>query len=257
MNKKSLKKKIVVPKKVLSQQSWFGRISRYILAAASGLGLVGVIFSQSVSGFCANSMSCIANMSAKVENNAVGVFDGQTITPPKIDLAADKTKPTVLGTESPLGEKHIYVDLDAQTLYAFQGSTLILNTLVSTGKWHPTPPGDYHIWVKIRSTRMSGGSGNDAYDLPNVPYVMFFYSDQVSKGQGFSLHGAYWHDNFGHEMSHGCVNMRPIDAQIIYDWASPTTVSTTTYATAQDPGTEISICQKVQVQEGSSPVCVE
>lgn len=38
------------------------------------------------------------------------------------------------------------------------------------------------------------------YDLPNVPYTMYFY-------QGYGLHGTYWHNNFGTPMSHGCVNM--------------------------------------------------
>ncbi|MBN9188735.1 MAG: L,D-transpeptidase, partial [Microbacterium sp.] len=34
-----------------------------------------------------------------------------------------------------------------------------------------------------------------------------------------ALHGAYWHHNFGHRMSHGCVNM-PLDvAKFVYYWA--------------------------------------
>jgi lipoprotein-anchoring transpeptidase ErfK/SrfK len=33
---------------------------------------------------------------------------------------------------------------------------------------------------------------------------MYFY-------QGYGLHGAPWHNNFGHRMSHGCVNL-PLDA---------------------------------------------
>ncbi len=231
-----------------------------MLAALSGIALfcaVSFFSFKNQTAFCANSISCIHNLSAQVENNAIGVFDGQAIIPPKINLAEKPVKMNVLGATSLSGEKHIYVDLNDQTLYAFQGSTLVLNTLVSTGKWHPTPPGDYKIWIKIRSTRMSGGSGNDAYDLPNVPFVMFFANAQVSEAEGFSIHGAYWHDNFGHEMSHGCVNMRPVDAETLYDWASPATVGSTTHATAEDPGTTVSICQKVQIQEGTTPVCVE
>jgi lipoprotein-anchoring transpeptidase ErfK/SrfK len=41
---------------------------------------------------------------------------------------------------------------------------------------------------------------------------MFFYS-------GYSMHGCYWHNNFGQPMSHGCVNMRMSDAQWLYNWA--------------------------------------
>jgi lipoprotein-anchoring transpeptidase ErfK/SrfK len=41
---------------------------------------------------------------------------------------------------------------------------------------------------------------------------MYFYS-------GYAIHGAYWHNNFGAPMSHGCVNMTPGEAQILYNWA--------------------------------------
>jgi lipoprotein-anchoring transpeptidase ErfK/SrfK len=52
------------------------------------------------------------------------------------------------------------------------------------------------------------------YYLPNVPYVMFFY-------KAYSLHGTYWHNNFGQPMSHGCVNLRTEDAQWLYEWSGP------------------------------------
>ena len=73
---------------------------------------------------------------------------------------------------------------------------------------------------------MSGGSKElgTYYYLPNVPYIMFFYNDKVSKSTGYSLHGTYWHNNFGVPMSHGCINMRTGDVAQIYNWA---TVGTT------------------------------
>lgn len=180
--------------------------------------------------YCANSISCIKNLNVNIENGALGTFEGQTIIAPKIDLTADLSKPKVLADETAAGTKHVYVDLTHQTLYAYQGNTLFLQTLVSTGKWHPTPTGDFKIWVRLRATRMTGGSGADYYDLPNVPFVMFFANNQIGEGQGFSLHGAYWHDNFGHPMSHGCVNMRIVDAEKLYNWiddpsANPTVVT--------------------------------
>lgn len=189
---------------------------------------------------CANSVSCTKDLSTKVENNTAGVFEGQKVMPPPIDLSA-KTNNTVLGDSVAPGDKHIYVDLTTQTLYAYQGKTLVMKTLVSTGKWHPTPTGDFSIWIKLRATRMTGGEGDDAYDLPNVPYVMFFYNNDIGKSLGFSLHGAYWHNNFGHPMSHGCVNMRIVDAEKLYNWVDPPTDGLTTYATDEHPGTKITI----------------
>ncbi len=57
------------------------------------------------------------------------------------------------------------------------------------------------------------------YDVPNVPHVQYFGNDQLSWHEGYSLHGAYWHHNWGHVMSHGCVNL-PLDfATWLWDWA--------------------------------------
>jgi hypothetical protein len=177
---------------------------------------------------CANSKSCTSDLAEKIENGAMGVFAGKEILAPHINLAYDKNF-TVLGTKDAKGEKHIYVDLANQKLYAYEGKEKIFETLVSTGRWGKTPVGNFHIWHKVRSTRMSGGEGNDAYDLPNVPFVMFFYGD-------FGLHGAYWHDNYGHTMSHGCVNMRPIDAEVIYNWSDG--------PEGKQKGTPVSVCEE-------------
>ncbi len=180
------------------------------LAIGSAVFILGtVIFKPQVP--CANSHSCTSDLTVKIENGATGMFDGKKVIPPIIAQSQETSQQSVLGTQS-AADKHIYVDLTTQTLYAYQGATLFMQTLVSTGRWNKTPVGNFNIWEKLISTRMSGGQGADAYDLPNVPYVMYFYSD-------YGLHGAYWHDNFGHTMSHGCVNMRQIDAKKLYNWA--------------------------------------
>lgn len=190
---------------------------------------------------CANTLSCKTLPTLAIENESLGVFENQTVIPPQIDLAAEPIVPNVLGDTTAKGEKHIYVDLEHQLLSAYDGDTLFMETPVSTGKWGRTPAGEYTIWVKMRSTRMSGGSGADYYNLPNVPYVMFFYSPTVPKISGYSFHGAYWHDNFGHPMSHGCVNMRQIDAEKLYNWATPATTSSITYVDSTNTGTKVTI----------------
>jgi lipoprotein-anchoring transpeptidase ErfK/SrfK len=68
--------------------------------------------------------------------------------------------------------------------------------------------GRYTIQRKYEKQRMTGVD----YDLPNVPWVMYFYS-------GYAIHGAYWHNKFGTPTSHGCVNMRIDEAEMIYHWA--------------------------------------
>ena len=191
------------------------------------------------SPFCANQISCIKNLTGVYEENASSAqFAGRTISNPK-QLAVALPQAAVLGNST--GEKRIEVNLNNQHLYAYEGNHLIYDFPVATGKWYPTPTGTFYIWVKLRYTRMSGGTGADYYNLPNVPFVMFFYNDSVSKSQGFSLHGAYWHNNFGHPMSHGCVNMRAEDVEKIYNWADPPTDGNMTYANKEDEGTKITI----------------
>ena len=82
------------------------------------------------------------------------------------------------------------------------------------------------------------------YDLPNVPSTMYFYNAEVPKSRGYGIHGAYWHNNFGHPMSHGCVNMRTVDAEKLYHWVSPDAKGNVTLATNEDPGTTITIYGK-------------
>jgi len=109
-----------------------------------------------------------------------------------------------------MGEgKHILVVLSQQTTYAFENGNLLGQFLSSTGlPGTPTVTGDFAIYIKLDSQRMVG----PGYDLPGVPWVMYFY-------QGYGLHGTYWHNNFGHPMSHGCVNLRTGDAAWMYTWA--------------------------------------
>jgi lipoprotein-anchoring transpeptidase ErfK/SrfK len=196
------------------------KIALFILFVSLALG--GLFVSrQNRLPACANTLSCEESLSLKVENDTPGVFNGQAVMPPAIDLAAKEPDTQVLGEAS--GDKRIDVDLATQTLTAYQGDQVFLKTLVSTGKWGRTPTGEFSIWTKFRATKMSGGSGNDYYYLPNVPFVMYFSNNQVAKGRGYSLHGTYWHNNFGHPMSHGCVNMRTVDAEKIYYWADAST----------------------------------
>lgn len=159
--------------------------------------------------------------------------------PPEIQ----DNKKAVLAEYTGGGNKHIYIDLSKQELYAYEDNHLIYTFPVSSGKWYPTPTGDFKIWIKVRYTKMSGGSTalHTYYYLPNVPYVMFFSNDKIAQSRGFSLHGTYWHDNFGHPMSHGCVNMRTADAETLYYWTSPKVLANTTYASNEDPGTPITI----------------
>ena len=132
---------------------------------------------------------------------------------PTSEYVAPKAPPVVAAGGGNSG-RWIDVNLSTQSVYAYEGDTVVNSFVVSTGTWMtPTVTGKYKIWIKFKSTAMSG----PGYYLPNVPYVMYFY-------KGYGLHGTYWHNNFGTPMSHGCVNLRTSDAEWLYNWASVGTV---------------------------------
>lgn len=108
------------------------------------------------------------------------------------------------------GERWIEVNLAQRRLYAHEGNKIVFSSVVSIGKPStPTVRGTYRIYAKLRYTRMTG----PGYNLPNVPYTMYFY-------RGYAIHGAYWVRTFGTRISHGCVNMNLTDAARLFNWAS-------------------------------------
>ena len=180
------------------------------------------------------------DLSGEVEaDETEGFIDGEEVKVPPI-LPYDEPK-TVLGINNE--NKWIEVDLSEQKLRAWEGNTLILESLTSTGlPYFPTPKGEFHIWYKTRATRMKGGEGRYAYNLPNVPNTMFFEGPGVPSSKGYGIHGAYWHNDFGKVHSHGCVNL-PLDkAAQLYEWASPDMQGKSALrASADNPGTRIVI----------------
>ncbi len=138
--------------------------------------------------------------------------DDQDNVPPATPATTPSPEPT-----APMGQfglKWVDVNLTNQTMIAFEGQTPVFSSKVSSGvPRHPTVQGIYRIYAKYKSVTMQGGQGTaEYYYLPNVPYTMYFYS-------GYALHGAYWHNNFGQPMSHGCVNLSVDAAKWMYDWA--------------------------------------
>lgn len=141
-------------------------------------------------------------------------------------------------------ERWIDVDLAQQTLVAYEGPKPLFATIVSTGKGPPktelaTPPGVHRIWVKIFTTKMDNLEKEDIekhYALEDVPWVQFF-------DKAVALHGVFWHRDFGHVHSHGCVNLAPIDARWLYAFTSPHLPAgwTAVYPTSSELGTVVRV----------------
>jgi L,D-transpeptidase catalytic domain len=121
-------------------------------------------------------------------------------------------------------ERWIDVNLSTQTVLLFEGTQPIYATLMSSGKEstikekdHRTPTGEWRIREKHVTATMDGdgsAAGDLPYSIEGVPYVMYFHNS-------YALHGAFWHQNYGVRMSHGCINLAPLDAKYLFFHTDP------------------------------------
>ena len=137
------------------------------------------------------------------------VYDEALFVPPVATPESKGAPPPPTGTG-----RSVVVSLGRQALWAYEGRRVVMSTFVSTGtEQFKTPPGLFSVNTKLEAQTMEGVIGGEYYNVPGVPYVMYFTD------QGHALHGTYWHENFGAPMSHGCVNL-PMDvAEWMYGWA--------------------------------------
>jgi len=146
---------------------------------------------------------------------------------------------TLLSADIPENRKHIYVDVATQSVTAFEDDkTVLIARCSSGGKGTLTPLGDFRSFHKgptIHMTNDGEAGAGRGYDLPGVPWVSFF------TGTGDSLHGTYWHNDYGQPRSHGCVNLLPADAKFIYRWTRPEVPVDTPYLYKPGQGTRVQV----------------
>jgi lipoprotein-anchoring transpeptidase ErfK/SrfK len=135
------------------------------------------------------------------------------------------TAPPARPVEAAPGERWIDVDTASQTLSVFDGDRARFVTLISTGQGRPgtrfaTPRGVFRIDYKLPTATMDRLDEDPIYSFEEVPWVQYFHKE-------VALHGAYWHQRFGHAVSHGCVNLSPPDAERVF---ALTRASTPAYA---------------------------
>jgi len=147
--------------------------------------------------------------------------DGYWVRDKQGTVTITGARPSDVGAE----ERWVDVNITTKTLVLFVGDKPVYAALVSPGKRsrnkkkdHATPTGAWRIREKHVAVTMDGdgASGDLPYSIEDVPYVAYF------KGS-YALHGAFWHQNFGREMSHGCVNLAPNDAKHVFNWVEPRT----------------------------------
>lgn len=130
------------------------------------------------------------------------------------ELAVMPLAPLVTG---PLDRpKLIEVNLTLQRLFAWEHGRLARTFLVSTGiRKYPTPVMETKVLKKIPMMDYKGYYGPnhpDNYDIKNV-------KNNLRIRGSILIHYAFWHHNFGHRMSHGCINVGNKDSDWIFAWA--------------------------------------
>ncbi len=112
--------------------------------------------------------------------------------------------------------KRIEIDLSEQRLYAYENGILSNTFLISAARapWQ-TPIGEHSVLAKLPFVHYAwfyGSGSSENYDLGVIPWNLRIYPH-------IYIHYAPWHNNFGHPMSHGCVNVNLENIKWIYDWS--------------------------------------
>jgi hypothetical protein len=131
-----------------------------------------------------------------------------------------------------VSDKVMVIDLSRQTLTAVEGKAEVFRTRIASGAQFfgedgqtlqgGSTVGAKYIWQKRYSRQMQGGTRENGWDIPGVPWVSYY------AGNGEALHAAYWHNDFGRAKSRGCINLKPADALWLFRWTLP--------VVAYDPG---------------------
>ena len=126
-----------------------------------------------------------------------------------------------LSPQIPEAGKRLEVRTAEQVLIAYEWERPVFMARVATGAKfsngdYSTPPGRHITFHKRPSRHMASGNlAANGYDLPGVPWVTYFTEE------GVSIHGTYWHNDYGLPRSHGCINLTPQAAKWVYRWTEP------------------------------------
>ncbi|MGB4136859.1 MAG: L,D-transpeptidase family protein, partial [Microbacterium sp.] len=133
-------------------------------------------------------------------------------------LAEGKGQYALGVTETPFESTNLFrrieVDLGAQMTYLFENEQVVRSWAISSGMdATPTHQGEFRVYAHVEIQDMKGENADGTpYVTEDVPWVTYFNGDEA-------FHGTYWHENFGNQMSHGCVNMPIGAAEYLYNWA--------------------------------------
>ncbi len=146
-----------------------------------------------------------------------------------------------LSPDVPNKDKLIEVHLDQQMVLAYEGDRVVFAARAATGGifrvgTYTTPTGLFVTFHKRPGRHMAAGDLTaSGFDLPGVPWVMYITDS------GISLHGTYWHNDFGRPRSHGCINLSPSASKWLFRWSLPSVEPGKQYAFDRTKATTVNI----------------
>ena len=146
-----------------------------------------------------------------------------------------------LSPEIPADQKKIEIHLNQQLLIAQEYDNPVFVTRIASGAMfrsgtYTTPRGMFLTHHKRPTRHMAAGDlTSNGFDLPGVPWVMYITES------GISLHGTYWHNDFGRPRSHGCVNLSASAAKWLFRWTNPIVKPAEEFAYKSEGSTQVYI----------------
>ncbi|EKD32789.1 MAG: hypothetical protein ACD_76C00147G0006 [uncultured bacterium] len=176
-------------------------------------------------GFVSNTRNAQVKIINGSSNITIKPKTTRSVSVAVYDIDNDGKKEIITVPTRPMHEalqsgKYIRVSVPEQRLDAYENGALVRTFLVSTGTYaFPTPTGLFSVLEKVPVVNYSwsyGANNANNYNLGPTPYNLRFKPH-------FYIHYAPWHNNFGHRMSHGCVNVNLENIKWIYNWAEKNT----------------------------------
>ena len=175
-------------------------------------------------------------------------FAGLYFVPGKHLRPVSQAEFTALSPEVDPADKKLIVDLKEQRVHAFEKDKEVFTSRTATGAVFKdlgdagnfaTPTGTFNVYRKTPAQHMYGGAAGDSdyFDLPGIPWVSYFVNN------GIAFHGTYWHNDYGVQRSHGCVNLPSENAKWVWRWTMPPNdlVERYTMTTSKSAGTTVTV----------------
>jgi len=180
----------------------------------------------------------ILQTTGRADDGFLELADGRWVRESQVARPTLAAPPEGIGPQEPW----VDVDIEHQILVAYRGRAPVYATVISSGfedAERRTPTGIFRVWLKLGIATMdslNNADPSDDYSVDDIPWVQYFNGS-------IAFHTAYWHHSFGRALSHGCINLAPLDARWLFRFTSPDLPDgwRSIHPESQQPGTVVQV----------------